>query len=57
MFVLLGARVSGGPVSIRKVLHVGSVSGCQGLGQRILPDAITTVPRGQRSCGSAPKDY
>jgi hypothetical protein len=49
-------RGSGGPVSIRMVLrprwnvsHVGSVSGCQGLGQRILPDAITTVPRGQRS--------
>jgi hypothetical protein len=34
-----------------------AVLGCQGLGQQILPDAITTVPRGQRSNGSAPKDY
>jgi hypothetical protein len=55
-------RVSGGPVSIRTVLgprwnalHVGSVSRCHSLGQGILPDAITTVPRGQRSCRSAPR--
>jgi hypothetical protein len=29
----------------------------KGLGQQILLDAITTIPRGQRSCRSAPKDY
>jgi hypothetical protein len=36
-------------------LHVGSVSGCEGLRQQILLNAITTVSRGQRSCGSAPR--
>jgi hypothetical protein len=39
------------------VLHVGSVSGCQGLRQQILPDTITSVKRSQRSCRSAHQDY
>jgi hypothetical protein len=64
MFVQLGDQSlrwsrfhEDGPRIQMELLHVGSVSGCQSLGQGILADAITTVPRGQRSYMSAPEDY
>jgi hypothetical protein len=51
MFELLGDQSLKWSVFIRivlrprwNVLHVGSVSGCQGLGQNILLDTITTFP-------------